>query len=121
MVGLGMLMLFIGLVGALLAWRGRVESQRWFLRLCLLSAPSGFLAVLTGWLFNRKAFCCWLAMLLLALTQVASNWSQLRYEIAGFDLFAPEHLLALLISYPLLKLLHELAHGRTDTRQARAP
>ncbi len=50
MVGLGMLMLFIGLVGALLAWRGRVESQRWFLRLCLLSAPSGFLAVLTGWI-----------------------------------------------------------------------
>ena len=49
MVGLGMLMLFIGLFGAFLIWRKRVESQRWFLRLCLAAGPMGFIAVLTGW------------------------------------------------------------------------
>jgi len=50
MVGLGMLMLFIGLYGAFLVWRKKVESQPWFLRLCLLSGPAGFIAVLTGWI-----------------------------------------------------------------------
>ncbi len=50
MVGLGMLMLFIGLFGALLVWRKRLESQPWFLRLCLLSGPAGFIAVLAGWI-----------------------------------------------------------------------
>lgn len=49
MVGLGMLMLFIGLCGAFLIWRKRIESQRWFLRLCLAAGPMGFIAVLTGW------------------------------------------------------------------------
>ena len=46
MVGLGMLMLFIGLYGAFLVWRDKVESQPWFLRLCFLACPTGFIAVL---------------------------------------------------------------------------
>jgi cytochrome d ubiquinol oxidase subunit I len=49
MVGLGMLMLFIGLCGAFLIWRKNLESQRWFLRLCFAAGPAGFIAVLTGW------------------------------------------------------------------------
>jgi cytochrome d ubiquinol oxidase subunit I len=49
MVGLGVLMLFIGWFGAWLAWRGTVERHRWFLRLCLVSGPAGFIAVLSGW------------------------------------------------------------------------
>jgi len=49
MVGLGVLMLFIGWFGALLLWKKRAEAHRWFLRLCLLSGPAGFIAVLTGW------------------------------------------------------------------------
>ena len=49
MVGLGTLMLFIGLYGAFLVWRRKVESQRWFLRLCFAAGPTGFIAVLTGW------------------------------------------------------------------------
>jgi len=50
MVGLGMLMLFVGLFGALLMWRGRVQEHRWFLRLCMLSGPTGFIAVISGWI-----------------------------------------------------------------------
>ena len=49
MVGLGSLMLFIGLFGALLVWKDRAEAHPWFLRVCLLSGPAGFIAVLTGW------------------------------------------------------------------------
>jgi cytochrome d ubiquinol oxidase subunit I len=50
MVGIGMLMLFIGYVGAFLTWRSDVTRHRWFLRLCFLSGPVGFVAVITGWI-----------------------------------------------------------------------
>lgn len=49
MVGLGMVMLFIGLFGAVLVWRRNVETQRWFLRLCIAAGPAGFIAVIAGW------------------------------------------------------------------------
>lgn len=50
MVGLGLLLLGIGLVGSWLLWRKQLSQQRWFLKLCMLSAPSGFLAILAGWI-----------------------------------------------------------------------
>ena len=50
MVAIGMLMLFIGYVGAFLAWRTDIRKHTLFLRLCFLSGPAGFVAVLTGWI-----------------------------------------------------------------------
>jgi len=49
MVGIGMVMLFIGFVGAFLVWRSEITRHRWFLKLCFASGPLGFIAVLTGW------------------------------------------------------------------------
>jgi cytochrome d ubiquinol oxidase subunit I len=49
MVGIGMVMLFIGFVGAFLAWRSEITRHPWFLKLCFASGPLGFIAVLTGW------------------------------------------------------------------------
>jgi cytochrome d ubiquinol oxidase subunit I len=49
MVGIGVVMLFIGWVGALLTWRSEITKHPWFLKLCFLSGPLGFIAVLTGW------------------------------------------------------------------------
>ena len=49
MVGLGLLMLFLGLYGVWLYYRGRLYQTRWFLRLWNLSLPAGYLAVLSGW------------------------------------------------------------------------
>jgi cytochrome d ubiquinol oxidase subunit I len=50
MVGIGMLMLFIGYVGAFLLWRTDITRHTLFLRLCFMSGPVGFLAVITGWI-----------------------------------------------------------------------
>ncbi len=50
MVGLGMVMLTVGWVGSWLLRRGRLAEHRWFLRLCVLAAPAGFIAVLAGWI-----------------------------------------------------------------------
>ncbi len=49
MVGLGLVMLTVGWIGSWLIWRGRLAQRPNFLRLCVVAAPSGFLAVLAGW------------------------------------------------------------------------
>ncbi|GIL40743.1 cytochrome ubiquinol oxidase subunit I [Roseiterribacter gracilis] len=49
MVAMGLLMLAVGLVGGALALAGRLGTSRWFHRLCLVAAPSGFIAVVMGW------------------------------------------------------------------------
>lgn len=49
MVGLGVLMLIQGLISAGLRWRGQLFERRWMLRGCVLMAPAGLLAMLSGW------------------------------------------------------------------------
>lgn len=51
MVGLGLLMIGLGLWGALLCWRTKgPEHSRRFLAACVAMAPSGFVAVIAGWI-----------------------------------------------------------------------
>ncbi len=49
MVSVGMLMIIVGLIGAVLRRRGHLYDSRLFHRLCVLMGPSGFVAVLAGW------------------------------------------------------------------------
>jgi cytochrome d ubiquinol oxidase subunit I len=53
MVGLGLLMILLGGVGAVLIWRRRLFDSRWFLRFCVAMGPSGFIAVLAGWMVTE--------------------------------------------------------------------
>lgn len=51
MVGLGLLMIALGLWGALLCWRSKgPEHNRAYLGACVAMAPSGFVAVIAGWI-----------------------------------------------------------------------
>ena len=49
MVGLGFLMLFTGLCGAVLLMTNRLDNARWYHMLHVAMIPSGFIAVLAGW------------------------------------------------------------------------
>jgi cytochrome bd ubiquinol oxidase subunit I len=49
MVGIGLLMLAVVALSWWLRWRGRLFETGWFLRLCQIVAPLGFVAVLAGW------------------------------------------------------------------------
>jgi cytochrome d ubiquinol oxidase subunit I len=49
MVGLGLIMLAVVLTSLWLRMRRRLTDSRWFLALCMLVSPAGFLAVLAGW------------------------------------------------------------------------
>ncbi len=50
MVGLGFAMLGLGLWSLYLRWRGSLYASRWMHRAALAMGPSGFLAVLAGWI-----------------------------------------------------------------------
>src|SRR5262245_14807118 len=50
MVGLGVLMILVGLWSLWLRWRGRLTDSPLLLRTSVLMAPSGFIAVLAGWI-----------------------------------------------------------------------
>lgn len=50
MVGLGMTMMLVGAVSLFLRWRRKLYETRWFHRAAIAMGPSGFVAVLAGWI-----------------------------------------------------------------------
>lgn len=53
MVGIGMVMLAVGWLGALLWATGRLTRSNWFLNACRLASPLGFVAILCGWVVTE--------------------------------------------------------------------
>jgi cytochrome d ubiquinol oxidase subunit I len=53
MVGLGFLMIFLGMTGLILRWRGKLFETRWFLRWVTVMGPTGLLAVTAGWIVTE--------------------------------------------------------------------
>jgi len=50
MIGLGFLMFGLGLLSLFLRWRGTFYENVWLHRFALVMAPSGFIALLCGWI-----------------------------------------------------------------------
>jgi cytochrome d ubiquinol oxidase subunit I len=49
MVGIGVAMLALVVCSWWVWWNGRLADARWFLKLCELASPLGFIAVVSGW------------------------------------------------------------------------
>jgi cytochrome bd ubiquinol oxidase subunit I len=50
MVGIGVLMLLVGVSSLILRWRGTLYDSKWLHRFALVMGPSGFVAVIAGWI-----------------------------------------------------------------------
>ncbi|MBC7830839.1 MAG: cytochrome ubiquinol oxidase subunit I [Hyphomicrobium sp.] len=61
MVGLGLLMLLTGVVGAYLWARGRLFDTRWYLQPVQYVWPMGFIAILAGWYTTEVGRQPWIA------------------------------------------------------------
>ena len=72
MVGIGILMIGIGLVGAVLWMRGQVFAARWYLRPVQHSWPLGFIAILAGWWVTETGRQPWIAHGILRTADAAS-------------------------------------------------
>lgn len=49
MVGLGLLMLLVAFLGGVLRYKNHLYRTPWFLKLCILISPIGFISIITGW------------------------------------------------------------------------
>jgi cytochrome d ubiquinol oxidase subunit I len=61
MVGIGILLILIGLIGALLWWRKRLFHASWFLKPVTHVWPLGFIAILAGWMVTEIGRQPWIA------------------------------------------------------------
>ncbi|WP_082802284.1 cytochrome ubiquinol oxidase subunit I [Falsihalocynthiibacter arcticus] len=85
MVATGFAMLGIGLWAAWARWRGQLYDARWLQRSAVLLAPSGFLAVLAGWItteVGRQPFTVY------GLLRTSDSVSPLQAEAVGASLIA---------------------------------
>lgn len=72
MVGLGLLMALTGIIALFLYFRHTLFNTRWFLKLCLLLTPSGFIALLAGWFVTEVGRQPYVVYGLMKTGQVAS-------------------------------------------------
>ena len=72
MVGIGMVMIAIGLIGAFLWWRGSLFNARWYLWPTQHTWPLGFIAILAGWWVTETGRQPWLATGILRTADAAS-------------------------------------------------
>jgi cytochrome d ubiquinol oxidase subunit I len=61
MVGLGLIMIAAGLIGAWLWWRGRLFETKWYLWPASKSWWMGFVAVISGWVVTESGRQPWIA------------------------------------------------------------
>jgi len=72
MVGMGVLMLLVGWVGAWLWARGRLFTTRWYLDITQYVWPLGFIAILSGWYVTEIGRQPWVAYGILRTADAAS-------------------------------------------------
>ena len=73
MVGLGVVMLALSWCGVFLLWRGRLAQSRRYLRLLIAAGPSGFVAVLAGWIVAEVGRQPWVVQGLMRTADAVSS------------------------------------------------
>jgi cytochrome d ubiquinol oxidase subunit I len=109
MVGAGLLMLAVGWLGVLLALLGRLAKNRWFLWTAFLSFPTGFVAVICGWVTAEVGRQPWVVYGLLR-TSEAVTPSLTGSEVV-FSLLAYIVVYAVVYSFGALYILKLLRGG----------
>jgi cytochrome bd ubiquinol oxidase subunit I len=59
MVGIGMILLALSILAAYLRWRGHLFTLRWFLIALVIASPSGFVAIISGWIVTEAGRQPW--------------------------------------------------------------
>lgn len=72
MVGIGILMLLTTIFGLLLRVKGNLYSNQWFHRWCVVIAPLGFIASISGWLTAELGRQPWVVYHLLKTSKAVS-------------------------------------------------
>ncbi len=119
MVGLGMLMLLMAILGVILLIRKQLLLQKWFLRICTVFSPAGFIAIITGWLTAELGRQPWVVQNQLRTLSAASDIS-LHNIIISFVLIIIVYGIVFGIFY--FRYLNKIIqHGPEDLHVETAP
>ena len=118
MVGLGMLMIFIGAVSAVQYFRGKLFTTRWLQGWWMLMMPSGFIALLAGWFVTEIGRQPWTAYGIIRTMESVSPailgpqvaWSLLAFVVMYIFVFGAG-------SYYILKLIGKGILASNDKEQ----
>ena len=111
MVGMGMVMLGIGLWGAWLWARGRLDANCWFLRAAVLASPAGFVAVLAGWVTTEVGRQPWLVQGVLRTADALSPVSAGQVAISLLIFLAVYSIVFCAGALYILRLVHQGAEA----------
>ena len=81
MVGLGVLMLTLGVFGAIMRWRGRLYSSPLMSRFALAMGPAGLIAILAGWYVTEIGRQPWVVYGLQRTADAVSNHSAMTLSV----------------------------------------
>jgi cytochrome d ubiquinol oxidase subunit I len=104
MVGLGTIFLAMMLLGALLWWRKRLFTAKWFLWILMLLLPFPYIANEAGWVVTEVGRQPWLVW---GLLKTANGYS--TTVVAGQTIFT---ILVFFLMYTLLIILYLFLVGR---------
>lgn len=112
MVGLGVAMIGLGLWGGLLVWRGGVDHAKWFLRAVIAMGPTGFVAVVAGWIVAEVGRQPYVIYGVLRTADAASpvTRGEVSASLIGFLV-----IYALILSVGVLYILRLIGEGPTTT------
>jgi cytochrome d ubiquinol oxidase subunit I len=107
MVGLGLLMILLAAVSLWLRKKARLYEAKWFQRCAVLMAPTGFIALLAGWVTTEAGRQPWVVYGLMRTAQAASPVSRQQVGVSLL-IFVVVYLLVFGTGiYYLLKLLRK--------------
>lgn len=87
MVGLGLLMFLIAIASIWLRFKNRLYETPWFLKFCIWMTPSGFIALITGWITAESGRQPWIVYNLVRTSDAASMVSRTDVIISFVLLF----------------------------------
>ena len=111
MVAIGFLMLGLGLWSLVLRWRRRLAESRIFLYACMAMLPSGFIAVLTGWITAEVGRQPWVVY---GLLRTADAVSPVSGGAVAFSLTLFVVVYAIVFGFGTYYLIRLLARGPDD-------
>ena len=117
MVAIGFLMLGLGLWSLVLRWRRRLAESRIFLYACMGMLPSGFIAVLTGWITAEVGRQPWVVY---GLLRTADAVSPISGGSVAFSLTLFVVVYAIVFGFGTYYLIRLLARGPDDGAPADA-
>jgi cytochrome bd ubiquinol oxidase subunit I len=114
MVGCGTIMLLVAMWAALQAWRKRLYESRWLLRVFVMAAPLGFIAIEAGWFVTEFGRQPWI---IYGIMRTADAVSPMPNLVIPFTLFTAVYLfLSVVLVFLLRRQFISTAPAETPER-----